>query len=211
MNTFEFLSKKFGLKQKRKRYNNVISKEIDISKLTPLVEEIYNTKLLGLTIEQWYRGISLTESNEKTNDCMKYTNIMPYARPIFKLLNVPLTPIMSRVGVLFGDNNFTRDVGWHIDQDSYEMLRINIPIKTNENFVFQLDNQLPKHLKINNMYWWDTAIPHRVFSLIKTPEVRLHLVLGFSPWFAYNYNNKEWSPNKFFNKVHPLAILKETR
>lgn len=209
MSTFENLSKKYKLKQKKRNCNKVFSKDLDITELTKITEHIYNTELMSLTIEQWYRGILLTESSEKTQDCMEYVNITEKAKTIFDILNIPLTPIMSRIGVLFGDNDFTRDAGWHVDQCSHEMLRVNIPIITNENFVFQMDNELPRHFAVGKLYWWETAIPHRVYSLTKISDIRLHLVLGFSPWFIYNHESREWSPNQFFNKIHPLDILKE--
>lgn len=207
MSIFTDLSKKYNLKKIKKKYTNIFSKELNITKLSKITQDIYQKSMECFTIEEWYKGIALTLPTTDKTDPMLYTKIKKEAEPIFNELEIPLQPIMSRIGVLFGDNDFTRDVGWHIDQSCYELLRLNIPIITNKNFLFQMDNQLPIHFEIGKMYWWNTKIPHRVFSSVKSNEVRLHLVLGFSPWFVYNHNKNEWQPNEYFNKIHPLEII----
>ena len=208
MNTFTTLSKKYGLKKINKKFDQVFSKDVDISKLSKTVCDLISNVNVFF-IEDWYSGIPLTFANGDKSDPMNFIYVRPETNIIFEELKIPLYPIMSRIGILDGNNNFTRNDGWHTDQSPYELLRINIPIITNNNFVFQLDNQLPQHFELGKMYWWDTEIPHRVFSLEKNNVKRLHLVLGFSPWFTYIHKSREWVPNEYFNKIHPLEILKD--
>lgn len=207
MSVFTDLSKKYGLKKLKIKYDNVFSKDINITKLSKITQDLFHSGMDCFTIEEWYKGLPLTNHDSDKNDPMNHVHVRPEAAPIFADLNLPLQPIMSRIGILFGDNDFTRDIGWHVDQSSYELLRVNIPIITNKNFLFQMDNQLPVHFEIGKMYWWNTKIPHRVFSSTKNIHVRLHLVLGFSPWFNYISEENKWVPNEYFNKVHPLEIL----
>lgn len=96
--------------------------------------------------------------------------------------------VRSRIGVInaeYVDDSIRDKKGWHRDETVFENLRINVPITTDETFLFQIQNQSPVHLKIGNMYSWDTNIAHRVFPTIQEPRTRIHMVFGFSPWFDY--------------------------
>ena len=89
----------------------------------------------------------------------------------------------------------------------FENLRINIPIKTDETFMFQLLGKPPEHLEYGNMYSWDTNLAHRVFPTTDDVNRRVHLVLGFSPWFDYNEEEDSWTSNEFFGELHPIDML----
>jgi hypothetical protein len=39
--------------------------------------------------------------------------------------------------------------------------------------------------------------------------MRIHLVLGFSPWFDYDAENDTWAPNSYFGKLHPFDMVAE--
>ena len=97
--------------------------------------------------------------------------------------------------------------GWHKDETVFENLRINIPIKTDNTYMFQLKGQQPEHLVYGNMYSWDTFLPHRVFPTTTNPTRRVHLVLGFSPWFDYIKEEDVWISNEFFGVMHPIDML----
>jgi len=97
--------------------------------------------------------------------------------------------------------------GWHKDESVFENLRINIPIKTDNTFMFQLLGKPPEHLAYGNMYSWDTNLAHRVFPTTDDVNRRVHLVLGFSPWFDYNEEEDSWTSNEFFGEVHPIDML----
>ena len=89
----------------------------------------------------------------------------------------------------------------------FENLRINIPIQTDETFLFELLNHKPVHLNYGDIYSWDTNIAHRVFPTTAENRSRIHVVLGFSPWFDYNAEEDSWTANEFFGKMHPIDML----
>lgn len=97
--------------------------------------------------------------------------------------------------------------GWHKDEYVFENLRINIPIKTDETFLFQILNKPATHLSIGNAYSWDTNIAHRVFPTTDDDTSRTHLVLGFSPWFDYNEEEDSFTSNEFYGEMHPIDML----
>ena len=121
--------------------------------------------------------------------------------------------IRSRVGIIPGDKIDTSDPayqhgeGWHRDEPVFENLRINIPLQTDANYVFQMEGGEPYHLEVGTAYSWDTNRPHRVFARGPTKVMRIHLVLGFAPWFDYSDEADEWFPNEFFGRMHPFDML----
>lgn len=114
----------------------------------------------------------------------------------------------SRIAVL--DADYHDRVGeaflWHRDETVFENLRLNIPIETDESFLFQLEDCEPQHLEVGSIYTWDTHLPHRVYATEKKSKARIHLVLGFSPWFDYHHNDDSFTVNKFFGKIHPIDL-----
>jgi hypothetical protein len=139
----------------------------------------------------------------KLSPCITETNLKNFIEKF------SLSPTRSRIAVL--DAAYYNKVGeeflWHRDETIFENLRINIPIKTDESFLFQLENKTPVHLSVGKLYTWDTNLPHRVYSTKKTELKRIHLVLGFSPWLDYDSNDDSFSTNQFFGKIHPFDIL----
>lgn len=125
------------------------------------------------------------------------------------ILDFKLSPTRSRIAVLNGlnYNKVGEDFLWHKDEEIFENLRINIPIDTNEHFMFQLEEDKPIHLSYGKCYTWDTHRAHRVYMTQTTEKKRIHLVLGFSPWINYNEEDDSFEINEFFGKVHPFEIL----
>lgn len=127
---------------------------------------------------------------------------------IFK--NFKRSVIRSRIGVI--NANYVNDtmrprVGWHRDETVFENLRINIPILTDETFMFEIQGHQPVHLKLGNIYSWDTNIPHRVFPTVQESRKRVHLVFGFSPWFDYIPEEDAYVSNEFYGEMHPIDML----
>lgn len=120
-----------------------------------------------------------------------------------------LSPTRSRIGVLdaFYHDKVGEEFLWHKDETVFENLRINIPLETDETFMFQLEDKDPLHLAYGNIYTWDTHLPHRVYATQKTETKRVHLVLGFSPWVDYQESDDSFVLNEFFGKLHPIDIL----
>ena len=130
------------------------------------------------------------------------------------------TLIRSRISVIpANDINTTKfSYLWHRDETVFENLRFNIPIQTSDNYLFQLEDKIirpspqsptmiTKHLEVGKAYSWDTNKPHRVFANRVGSVDRIHIVLGFSPWFDYDEETNSWAPNEFFNKKHPHDML----
>lgn len=100
------------------------------------------------------------------------------------------------------------DSPWHIDEYPYQLLRINIPLTTSEEYVLDISGQdeysnfleiKNKHLEVGKLYIWNTRIPHRVTikSPCQNPEPRIHMVLGFSPWIDYVDKDDSYIYNQF--------------
>ena len=120
--------------------------------------------------------------------------ILQNFQPLFDKINGAI--LRSRVAYLYSENNvFHPKAAWHIDENQHHMLRLVIPVKTSKNFVLEIDgkddydNSIKErmHLPLGNAYVWNNRIPHRVVPLEKIPEEdpRIHIVVGFSPWFNY--------------------------
>lgn len=139
----------------------------------------------------------------KLSPCIRETGLYDFMKD-FKL-----SPTRSRIAVI--DANYHDIVGenflWHRDETIFENLRINIPIETDETFLFQIENKMPVHLEIGEIYTWDTHKPHRVYATLKKPKKRVHLVLGFSPWIDYLTDEDAFQLNEYFGKIHPFDIL----
>ena len=104
-------------------------------------------------------------------------------------------------------NNERHKFGWHRDESVFENLRINIPLITDETFMFEIKDKQAEHLSIGNIYSWDTNIPHRVFPTTHEHKSRTHLVLGFSPWFDYDVEEDCFYSNEFYGEMHPIDML----
>lgn len=128
------------------------------------------------------------------------------------LNRIPRTLVRSRISILHGDQHNParkKTAGWHKDEIIFENLRINIPIITASHYLFQIANEEPIHLPTGFGYTWDTNVPHRVFSDHYSNDLRIHMVLGFSPWFDYLPQENAWIENEFYGKLHPFDMLAE--
>jgi hypothetical protein len=113
--------------------------------------------------------------------------------------------VRSRCSVI---NGYMADgSGWHKDEPIFVNLRLNIPIQTSPTYFLQLEKSIPVHLDIGWAYTWDTNIAHQVFSTEKTHTRRIHLVLGFSPWWDYLPEERAWIQNTFYGRKHPFDML----
>ena len=123
--------------------------------------------------------------------------------------------VRSRVGIIPGENvdpdrlTYQEKEGWHRDEPVFENLRINIPLQTDENFLFQMEGEEPYHLEVGKAYTWDTNKPHRVFARgahddAYPPGARLFAVVRLRRRRA-----TLGQPNSYFGKVHPFDMVAE--
>lgn len=103
-------------------------------------------------------------------------------------------------------NKFTSDLTWHRDEIVCVNLRLNIPITTAPEYMFQMEGGEPYHLDVGNIYSWDTNIPHRPVLFNESNSDRANFVLGYSPWFDYDEENRCWVQNDYWGK-HPFQML----
>ena len=145
-------------------------------------------------------------------DTYSFRHVSPSITGVFRdfIDSFNTTLIRSRIGIVDAAHtkmHIMNEQGWHKDESVFENLRINIPITTDENCLFQIEGKEPEHLNYGHMYTWDTNIPHRVFANTIKPVTRIHIVMGLSPWFTYNEDDDSWSTNEFFGKKHPIDML----
>ena len=131
-----------------------------------------------------------------------------------------LSMVRSRLSVLRGEGQACSfSFGWHRDEPVYENLRINIPLRSHRNFRLQLEHEGEQpdaasrtmsdhYLAPGKAYTFDTHRPHRVYAAGGCAVDRVHLVLGFAPWFRYDAAADAWQPNEFYGKVHPFDIVR---
>jgi hypothetical protein len=132
-----------------------------------------------------------------------------------------LSLVRSRLSVLRGTAAAVGEFsfGWHRDEPVYENLRINIPLRSDRSYRLQLESKLDKpdpdsptlsahYLAPGKAYTFDTHRPHRVYPAAASSLDRVHLVLGFSPWFRYDRAADAWEPNEFFGRLHPFDIVR---
>jgi hypothetical protein len=130
-----------------------------------------------------------------------------------------LSLVRSRLSVLYGDSfeSYTFQTGWHRDEPVFENLRINIPLVSHPNYRLQIERvgDRPRqgsrtmtmhYLRTGKAYTLDTHRPHRVLPVGPCRVMRVHLVLGFAPWFTYEPQSDTWAPNAYFGRVHPFDI-----
>lgn len=98
-------------------------------------------------------------------------------------------------------------VTWHKDEPMTTNLRVNIPLVTHPDYVLEQEGHDPVNLEPGYAYSWDTNILHRAYAKSRTAPPRIHLMLGFSPWWDYNEEQRIWTSNKFSGVKHPLDML----
>ncbi|MGV2895791.1 hypothetical protein ACNPPY_08335 [Achromobacter sp. AGC78] len=129
--------------------------------------------------------------------------------------------IRSRLSVLIGERGATTDFmdGWHRDEPVFENLRLNIPLTSDPAYRLQIEHEKDKpqmdsdtmtehFLSPGYAYTFNTNIPHRVYVKEPSNTPRIHLVLGFSPWFDHNDDHDLWKANTHFGKTHPFDLLR---
>jgi hypothetical protein len=139
------------------------------------------------------------------------------------------TLVRSRIATLV-HGEFTKiaepEFNWHIDETPFCNLRLNIPLLTAPQYLMEIDsehvpaayrNRPPPgrnlrwrgHLPVGGCYSWNTELPHRVFADSQPAHDRVHIVLGFSPWFDWCADRRAWRSNEHFGVRHPYDLLDE--
>jgi len=101
------------------------------------------------------------------------------------------------------------DAGWHRDEPVFVHLRVSVPVFTDPSFHIQIEDTVDEYLEPGMIYSFDTDVPHRPVATQQSDKVRIHLVLGFSPWLDYVEEEKAFVLNEFYGRLHPWDMLNE--
>jgi len=101
------------------------------------------------------------------------------------------------------------DAGWHRDEPVFIHLRVNLPVTTHPSFRTQIEDEVDAFLEPGRLYSWDTDLPHRPIATERIDKVRIHLILGFSPWLDYLEEQQAFVLNEYYGKLHPFDMLHE--
>ena len=105
----------------------------------------------------------------------------------------------SRVAYIFGYGVEPNDGGWHVDEPTSQLLRVNIPLQTSDDYIMQW-NDKDYHLEIGKAYLWNTRIKHRptITRKVQMKEPRINVVLGLTPWLNYDTTTDKYTKNEYF-------------
>lgn len=133
---------------------------------------------------------------------------MGYLGELLKEIGNSLTITRSRMGIINGQI-LSGSVRFHKDAEIFELTRLNIPVTGDDSYIFEFYEGEPYVLELGRAYTWNTEYPHRVMCVRHSSIDRANLVLGLSPWLAYNKEERYWYTNQFFGKKHPFDIFVE--
>lgn len=153
-----------------------------------------------------------TETKNTYYDTYAFRKIHPIIEDslgfLFKKFSFPI--LRSRVAYYYGHREMPNSTGtFHVDEFPYDLLRVNIPLQTSEEYILDIVgedehgnklNIVNKHLEVGKIYLWNTRIPHRLGLLrsCKNTMPRIHMVFGFSPWFRYDNDEDMFIENQCF-------------
>lgn len=179
----------------------------------PIHQHTLGTKLNSMTAGDFYAGSSVNHEYLKNSylDGMSFNVLTPAARvgymgQLLQEINNNVTITRSRLAIVRGSEVST-SMNYHIDSEIFELVRLNIPVTSNEHFLFEFEEQEGYPLELGKAYSWQTELPHRVYCIKENNIDRANMVIGLSPWLTYNREERYWYPNEFFGKKHPFDVL----
>ena len=143
-------------------------------------------------------------------DSYGFTDIIPSVEVHYKSLLESVDLTLTRSRTMWHIPPFKQP--WHKDEPLYSVMRINIPLQTENSYFLEIKGKdeynnsltMDKHLEVGKAYMWNTKIPHRMLDRGKGKKPRIHIVLGFIPWFQKV--NNDFIKNKYFG-VQPWDML----
>ena len=74
-----------------------------------------------------------------------------------------------------------KDKGWHVDEPTCQLLRVNIPLQTSDEYVMEWADKTYE-LEVGKVYLWNTRMPHRptMKKKVETKQPRINIVLGLT-------------------------------
>lgn len=155
------------------------------------------------------------------NDTYAFIKRTPYSqfKNIGKLLDTfSRTLVRSRISTILANQEESTkfDYAWHNDELIFVNLRVNIPIKTNPDYVLQIMSKAEENdlditefsMKPGHGYVYDTNKFHRPLCKKLNSLDRVHMICGVSPWFDFDEESQSWISNEYFGELHPFEMLK---
>lgn len=153
-------------------------------------DSVYNTKDKRLSYESSWAFSSYNELGE---------SISMVVEP-FKFVRGKIARLTT--GKYEGD--------WHTDEDPREVLKIVIPLKTDDSYKFQIEGSPPFRLSVGEVLLFDASIPHRVLCDGISTNHRDYLILSLPIWFHID-QNLNIKRSAYFGLSIPNAFYQETK
>ena len=96
---------------------------------------------------------------------------------------------------------------WHRDEFVFVNFRLNIPLRTNDNFFLEDQIKGRYDFRAGHGYSWNTEDMHRATWTEGATGERSALVIGTNPWFDYVEEEDAFVSNEFFGEMHPFDML----
>jgi hypothetical protein len=162
-------------------------------------------------------GINETDLKNTYYDSYGFREPLPLVQEHlgFFLNKFKLSLIRSRVAFLNLFRKRPSDSGWHVDEPPFHLIRCIVPLQTSLEYVLEVNGddefgntyQFEKHLETGKIYFWNTRIPHKVGvnKFCKTVDDRIHLIMGFTPWYDYDKENDAYIKSSLYGM--PISQL----
>jgi hypothetical protein len=153
----------------------------------PLYETLgltYNPNLSIPGEEQYSRNIDLGENGR--DDTHAYVRPLPKSEFLYNICEY--TPVRAKITRMEGNYESSE---WHYDEPLNECIKVIIPIATDPQCLFQIDNRKPVNLQVGKAYLFNSYFHHR-YLLGNCQKPIIHLVVGLSTKYEYDYYNNQW-------------------
>ena len=134
---------------------------------------------------------------------------LPALRELFARFAMPV--VRCSVRVIDGERVWpTVDStgGMHCDDSPFEVLRLNLCITGSADLGLQYAGCAPMVLPAGAHRVINTDVPHRVWAAKRSPGLRMHLVVGLTPWLNHDPACDVWSLNAHFATTHPYDLVR---
>lgn len=101
------------------------------------------------------------------------------------------------------------DLGFHVDDSPFELMRLNIAIHNDGAFGLEYEDGTVVRMVSGRNAIVNTHVPHRVHIARHTLCARTHLVIGLVPWLNYDEATDSWSSSRYYGKVHPFDMVRQ--
>lgn len=94
---------------------------------------------------------------------------------------------------------------WHTDEDSSEVLKVVVPLRTDDSYTFQIEGKPPFNLSVGQALLFDASVPHRILCDGKSTTYRDYLILSIPVWFSID-GNLNISKSDYFGQSIPHVV-----